>query len=395
MTPERYLVTADARARFGTRIDRLAPFLSKSDPLADAVVESIAALPKGQGFALLERALTEGIERLESPPESFLALFAELDCPPLWVSASAIHDAGALLVRNGLLSGVVLGMQSLVLGYCTPGGNKPLVFSGRLKEHAGPRLNETAKFIHAVCAPGGMRRFGEGFRITVKVRLMHAQVRRMILQSGRWQPERWGLPINQHDMAGTILLFSLVVLRGLRQLGCSIPADEAERYLGLWRYVGHVIGVESELLSATEPEAQALADLIAATEGPPDEDSRELVRALMEVPLGLAKTNEERSRAERQVGLSYGLCRALIGDALADGLQLPRDGWRHAVPALRLVLSRAESVRRHVPLGLGDRLAHAAGKRYWDLVLERGMVMAYAEFGLPDRLAARVTGASA
>lgn len=395
MVPERYLATPAVRRRFGTRVDRLAPFLLQSDPLADAVVDSIAAMAPGQGFALLERALSQGIDQVPAPPESFRALFAALDRPPLWVDDDAVERGGALLVRAGVLAGVVLGMQSLVLGYCTPGGNKPLVFSGRLAEQAGPRLNETAKFIHAVCVPSGMRRFGEGFKITVKVRLMHAQVRRMILRTGRWQPERWGHPINQHDMAGTILLFSQVVLNGLRRLGCSISRAEADRYLGLWRYVGQVLGVEQELLCASEPEAQALADLIAATEGPPDDDSRALVKALMEVPLRLATTPAEEQRAQRQLQISYGLCRALIGSELADALQLPRDGWRFTVPALRAILSGADGVRRRVPLGLGDRLAYAAGKRYWDLVLERGMAIASAEFGLPERLAGWASGASA
>ena len=30
---------------------------------------------------------------------------------------------------------------------------------------------------------------------------MHAQVRRLLLGSGRWDVEAWGLPINQADMA--------------------------------------------------------------------------------------------------------------------------------------------------------------------------------------------------
>jgi hypothetical protein len=53
----------------------------------------------------------------------------------------------------------------------------------------------------------------------VKVRLMHAQVRRMLMKSERWKSAQWGLPITQHDMARTTLLFSLSVLEGLRAFG--------------------------------------------------------------------------------------------------------------------------------------------------------------------------------
>ena len=88
-------------------------------------------------------------------------------------------------------------MRSLVLGYASPAGNKPLMLSGRLKEQALKRLNETARFVQAVCRPGGMRPLADGWQITVKVRLIHAQVRRMILKSGKWDEGAWGAPVNQ------------------------------------------------------------------------------------------------------------------------------------------------------------------------------------------------------
>src|SRR5436190_2004130 len=83
--------------------------------------------------------------------------------------------------RRGLLGGLVLGARSLIYGYASPAGNKPLVLSGRLREAAAPRLHETSKFVSAIVRPGGLRPGGEGWRISVRVRLMHAQVRRMIL----------------------------------------------------------------------------------------------------------------------------------------------------------------------------------------------------------------------
>ncbi len=63
-----------------------------------------------------------------------------------------------------------------------------------------------------------MRRLGEASEITVKVRVMHAQVRRLIRASGRWQTALWGEPINQHAMVATALLFSVAVIDGLDKL---------------------------------------------------------------------------------------------------------------------------------------------------------------------------------
>ena len=105
---------------------------------------------------------------------------------PAWVDWPTIDHAGDVLHRAGVLGGLVLGAMSLPFGYASPGGNKPLVLSGRLTEQAPRRLSETSRFVQAVCRPRGVRPGADGFKITLKVRLMHAHVRAMLLRSGRW-----------------------------------------------------------------------------------------------------------------------------------------------------------------------------------------------------------------
>src|SRR5690606_30065619 len=110
-----------------------------------------------------------------------------------------------------------------------------------------------------------------------------------LLRSGRWQTSLWGEPINQLDMSGTLLLFSTVALDGLRKFGFTITPEESESLIQLWRYAGYLLGVDPELLAATERESIELLEMIHATSADPDEDSRALVRALMEVPLTEAR----------------------------------------------------------------------------------------------------------
>lgn len=391
--PARYQNLDEARRLHGDRVDRLAPFLQRVDPLADEVVEAFASMPSGQGWAMLNTALTGGIDSVAGAPAPLRALFDHVDRVPVWVDWPSLDRGGELLFRAGVFGGMILGAYSLVLGYCSPAGNKPLVFSGRLREQAARRLNETSRFVHATCLPGGLRRGGDGFQITVKVRLMHAQVRRMISCSGRWRPELWGEPINQHDMAATTMLFSLVVLDGMRKLGFEITPEESDRYMQLWRYSGYLIGSDPELLPASEPEALRLAHLIRATQGPPDEDSRELVRALIDSAMEVAQTPKERQSAARQAALARGLARAFVGDELADRLELPVTSWRFAVPAARGIVSRMEAVRSRLPAG--DRFAVRAGKRYWEWVVAKGLAGANAEFGLPTRLGRRLDRSAA
>jgi hypothetical protein len=384
MVPARLVQLPRARELYGDRIDRLIPFLLKTDPLADAVVEEMATLPPGRGWAMLQQALAEGIGSVERAPPALAAFFAHVDHVPVWVSWETIDRGGQVLLRAGALGGAVLGTMSLVLGYADPGGNKPLVFSGRLQEQAMRRLNETSRFVQATCQPGGLHRFGDAFSITVRVRLMHAQVRRMIRASGRWRTDLWGEPINQHDMAGTSLLFSAVVLQGLRKLGFRITREEADQYMQLWRYSSYLIGLDPELLCGSEEDAMRIGELIRAMQGCPDDDSRALVAALLNAGVRAAKTEKQKKRALMRRQFGAGCIRVLLGNELAGQLDVPHSPYRHFIPAMRAVISRMEQARERVDLL--QQVALSQGSRYWDDVLRVGLAGAPAEFGLPNHL---------
>ena len=386
MIPARFDNPLAARARYGDRVDRLAPFLLAVDPLADAVVTAIEAMPQGLGWQMFTDAAAHGIAHVPNAPEPFRAFFDQVERIPAWLDWKTIDRGGDVLMRAGPIGGIVLGAKSLVHGYASPGGNKPLVFSGRLEHHAARRLNETARFVQAVCRPRGLRPHADGYQITLRVRLIHAQVRSMIAKSGRWREDLWGAPINQHDMAGTSLLFSLSVLEGLRTLGVRFSRDDSERYMQLWRYAGLLMGVDPELQPTCEYDATRLAEIIAATQGKPDDDSRALTRALLDSSRAGAHTRSEKVNAERRIRFGEAICRELIGDAMADDLAVPRTSWRYTVPIVKRMIAGAELVRESMPFG--DRQVLAVGYRYWERVVEVGLAGATAEFALPDRLGA-------
>ena len=55
------------------------------------------------------------------------------------------------------------------------------------------------------------------------------------------------VPINQEDMAVTLLAFSYNVLVGVEAIrGAELPSGEQEAFLHLWRYMGHLMGVAEE-----------------------------------------------------------------------------------------------------------------------------------------------------
>ncbi len=113
------------------------------------------------------------------------------------------------------------------------------------------RVAETSHFVEAVYASRTLERDSEGFKSAIRVRIMHAFVRHKLLRSG-WDTGRWGVPINQADMAGTVLSFSVTYLIGLRMLGFVIQRRDREALVHFWRYTGRLLGVSDALLAATE-----------------------------------------------------------------------------------------------------------------------------------------------
>jgi hypothetical protein len=51
------------------------------------------------------------------------------------------------------------------------------------------------------------------------------------------------VPINQEDMAGTIIGFSLLVVDGLLEIGLPLAPEVAEDYYYIWRVFGHLMGL--------------------------------------------------------------------------------------------------------------------------------------------------------
>jgi hypothetical protein len=219
--------------------------------------------------------------------------------------------------------------------------------------------------------------------MSVRVRLIHAQVRKLFWQSGQWREEAWGAPINQCHMAGTNLLFSVGVLDGLSRIGYRFTSAEREALIHLWRYAGSLLGVENELLIAGEWEGHRLLDLIFTFEPKPDDDSRALVYALMQTALEYLRGF--RAGHPCSINACFGIARALIGNERADALGFPRTLWRWLVPAIRPATWLIETARCFSPRV--QALARVAGpKAFRHLLGERGLKGRGGQFVVPRRI---------
>ncbi len=387
--PSRCARVVENRERHGDLVDLLAPYYFRGDPLADAVVETFASMPPGKGSKLLNPALAsarhpEMAAELPKLPPALQALMDQVTHKPLWVDLDKVNVGGATYMRAGFLGSVALLCYSLPYGYLNPAANKPLVFSGRLVQRAYRRLMETSRFVLEVCKPGGLDIGAPGFMISVRVRLMHAQVRRLLLKSGRWKTRDWGLPINQSDLLGTNLLFSIIVLQALRRCGLRFSKEESEGVMHFWKYSGYISGIEPELLASTESEGWRILDLIMDSREVADDDSRTLARSLMDAG-GEAAHSVMGFEETRWVSRAlYGFSQSFIGRKNADELDYPRTFWSWLMPLLKIVVATTELGRRGIPGG--KRFMRRLGERMWNFAITAGLQGKPAQFGLPEKL---------
>ncbi|WP_158643370.1 oxygenase MpaB family protein [Ketobacter alkanivorans] len=319
------------------------------DRLADAVVEMYKDLPVGQGRKLVDQALEHGIDSIDNPPQALIALFEQVDDEPIWLDHDKLRLACDVSRRVGPSGELVLRNLALMGGYLGAAAAKPLVFTGQLDRMTPRRLVETGKFWMDVTTVGGLGRKQEGFKSAVRVRIMHAQVRKMLLDSGKWNME-WGHPLNQWDSMATILEFSSIFLTGLRSIGFIFSKKEREAVIHLWRYIGFLMGVEERILPASEADSMRALYQVVATICDPDEDTKVLGLSLANAP-----TNIDGDRWwEKQLGqlertLRVGYTRFILGDKAGDELGLPKTAAKYFWPAQAPLRFGSELVRLSVP----------------------------------------------
>jgi hypothetical protein len=190
-------------------------------------------------------------------------------------------------------------------------GAMVLYLSERMRSDAEKRLYETAEFVWEVMAPDAFTDEGSGFAAILKVRLMHAAVRYYTMKSGKWD-KSWGFPVNQEDMAGTNLSFSLIVIRGLRQFGYTISYKEQSAYMHLWNVIGYLLGVDEALIPNTGKAATNLEEAIRLRQFAPSEQGRDLTASLIAY---FYKVNDGSTYTNTDI---YQLIHYLLGDEVAE-----------------------------------------------------------------------------
>ncbi len=416
--------------RFHYTAEELEPYRKVGDPEMDELLNFIASTKGDKDcgafddiIAYSEDAYNKWVEegKLNKPVNSLVKFYAHYhDNIPDWVDFEQIERgmevflayfpaAGCALIYRSLIGGFSIPKIIQVLKstrYLTPGNIKDVTSIRRDRKRTMERLLDTTGFLASCFAPidgahfsASLRPGGRGWNAALRVRVLHAKVRRSLLQTtktkndigqhSQWNIDEYGVPINQEDMAATLLAFSANTLMGIETLaGVPLSDDEQRDYLALWRYLGWLLGVdttEDDDLDCDDINTSVKSSNASCSDNPllpidpcgpkkllhdnpatpvdndsiihsnatlesmvlhllhPNEESSELALHLLNVMkdrFGSEKsgfTNELSIRGDisssspyRPFSLMYRskVCRKLLGDALADRLGIPNSTAR-------------------------------------------------------------------
>ncbi len=380
--------------------DFLDAMRQQGDPVADETVRAIFALGDVDAVNRLLGTLLTGKIPSDAPAPLIGYLDRTSALPP-WIDARKIAVAEQLAVDYGFLCAGVLYTAGLPTCYASRGIAAVLSSTLRLEQRdlIWRRLIETGQFVFNVSDRGSMGAQAVGVRTTQQVRLMHAAIRHLILTppsraataSGpalgrtlialQWD-ETLGLPVNQQELAWTLLTFSFSVLRALEQLGAVLSDEQKDAYIHLWGVVGHVLGVDARLLCADFAEAKALYDRLLPRVSADTTAGRALVNALVDFAEPVLFPSLTRAMIRYHVGEQLAV---LIG-ARADGVG--RLFQTAVVTGTRFMIERTTFLYRESYVI--KRLGEFATRRIVERIVGYSRAHGRAPFQLPTHLAEKL-----
>lgn len=331
-----------------------------ADPPADAV---LTRLIDEQGPDEARRLFDELIRNLDMPTGELLpaaaALMEDTARLPDWAEPGQVRLAHDLFLDHGPKFLLVLYFKSLPLLYLDAKGAPVLIKTSRLTNEDrslrifARRIAETGQFLVDTMTPGELQPGGRGITAIQKVRLIHAAIRQFIPPDG-WDEVALGKPVNQEDMALTLMTFSVALTEAMGQFGIELTDEQREAYLHAWKAVGLNLGVMPELLPADHAEGVALLNKILDRHAAESEAGKLLTEALLDFSREHFPQKELRQTPEsliryflgperaQMLGIqpNYGCLAWLIPEVLRSAFSLGERLEDKAGEPLRLLLDR-------------------------------------------------------
>jgi hypothetical protein len=268
---------------------------SVGDPLADATIQELFENNQKGTLANLMSQLNqnEDIEKTTSSP-IIKKYFDESANIPIEINYEKLKSASEFYGVFGPEISMFLLMKSLPETYSCKNGVQVLYRTGRLmKNRDGSmdqftrRLMETSQFVVDVLDPNAFTNKGRAIVTAQKVRLMHAAIRYYIQNDSsgefpKWDNDQYGLPINQEDLAGTLCSFSSLILEAFSDQGIEIDKKFEEGFMHAWEIIGHVMGLQPNLIPKTNEEGLKLGHAILKHQESPSKEGVALTESCLD-----------------------------------------------------------------------------------------------------------------
>ena len=347
------------------------------DPIADRMMEDLSTLSRQEQTLLFQAVLNEhDWGALDDYPPSAREFFEDAEAIPDWVDFDAFVPGIRMFHRNSkLILGAFVG-GTLVEGFSTNIA-KSFFISGRLRDQGVRRLRQNNRHMIEIFMPDGLMRDGDGWKLSVRIRLIHAQVRKLLQTSDDWDAPAWGTPLSSAHLGYAITSFSARLLTHMKNLGAKYDDEERKGFMAVWRYSGHLMGIPASILFQEEEDALHLYRIGTLCEPKPELESISMANALINsAPLVIGITEPvERRKLARYV---FAVSRALIGNQLADQLMYPPGSTLGVLPIFRL-----QERYKNVLARLAPRRAENSNFTRFTSLLEASML---AEAGISYRL---------
>jgi len=294
------------------------------DPVMDALLEELAPLNQAEVHRLIHAGMQEDTQGMKEAPQAlrdFFTIVAETE--PDWLDYDAFGPGIRAFQRNSIpvLSAFVTGV--LIDGFSTLISTS-FVQTGRIFDNGVRRLKQNNRHQMEIFFPGGLHRQGDGWKLSVRIRFVHGQIRRLLAQTPEWDHQGMGVPLSAAHLGYAVACFSGRTVKHSMSLGAHYTPEERTGFHDVWRYAGYLMGIPESILYSDEHEAVQLYRIGSICEPPPSTDAVIMTNALINSAPLVAGIEDAKERADLVNRVIYPVSRGLIGNRLADELNFPK-----------------------------------------------------------------------
>ena len=326
--------------------DRYAVHTLIGDPAADAVTRELACLGPERIHRHIRTCMDRDQAEWRRVPQVLRQFFQDIDTLPDWYRSGEFlpgcrlfHLYSDLFLTAFVGSVIIRGFTTLI--------SLSFFATGRVMDRGVRRLRQNLGHLLEIMIPGGLDPRGDGWKLSVRIRLVHAQIRKLLAESGQWDTPAHGIPLSAAHFGYAAASFSAMMLKDAMRLGVKASAEERASFMHIWRCSAWLMGVPEEMLFRDENDALEIVRVALACEPPFEEEGIVMAHSLIHsapIVVGIDDA-KERARVARR---GFRLARAMLGDETADSLRFPRYSTFALLPVLRAT-RRLRALRQRLP----------------------------------------------